>query len=295
MIRCPNCDADYLSSENSCPHCSFSPQRVDGFLAWAPDLTREGGGFREEYFEPLSQHEDQNFWFRARNSLLIWAIRKYFQDFDSLLEIGCGTGYVLSGISAAFPSRRLVGGEIFTKGLGFAATRTPSATFVQMDARCAPYTNEFDIAAAFDVIEHIEDDKSVLENLYRAIKPGGGLLLTVPQHQWLWSSADEYACHFRRYSAGDLHDKLRAAGFEIVRSTSFVSLLLPAMLISRRRSMGKKAFDPLDEFRIGPLLNLAFEKILTMERWLIRIGLNLPLGGSRFVIARKIGNKHDSI
>jgi hypothetical protein len=117
------------------------------------------------------------------------------------------------------------------------------------------------------------------------LKPGGGLLLTVPQHQWLWSSADEYACHFRRYSAPELHGKLRSAGFEIVRSTSFVSLLLPAMLISRRRAKGNKTYDPLDEFRISPLLNLAFEKALTIERWLIRMGLNLPLGGSRIVIA----------
>jgi len=59
------------------------------------------------------------------------------------------------------------------------------------------------------------------------------MLVCVPQHAWLWSSVDQHACQVRRYSANDLHTKIEAAGFEITRSTSFVSQLLPATLVSR--------------------------------------------------------------
>jgi SAM-dependent methyltransferase len=262
--------------------------RVDGFLSWAPTLAHAGGGFKAEYFENLSRLEAGNFWFRSRNALILWAVKKYFPNFSSILEVGCGTGYVLSGLSRAFPTVRLVGSEIFTAGLGFAAARTPAASFVQMDARHIPYVDEFDVVAAFDVIEHIKEDVVVLENLYRAVKPGGGILLTVPQHQWLWSGADDYACHQRRYSAGELTGKLQAAGFDVVRSTSFVSLLLPAMLASRRAA-AKKEFDPMGEFRIGRALNATLGLILGLERWLIRAGINFPIGGSRFIIGRKSG------
>lgn len=295
MINCPACGATYKVNNDICPSCGFSPPSVEGFSAWAPDLAQVNVGFKAKYFAPLAQHEARSFWFRSRNVLIVWALRKFFPKLDSFLEVGCGTGYVLSGVSVAFPFARLVGSEIFTAGLGVAAARIPNASFVQMDARRVPYVNEFDVVAAFDVLEHIVEDDLVLENLHRAIRPGGGLLLTVPQHQWLWSSMDDHACHVRRYSAVDLHSKIRAAGFEVERSTSFVSLLLPAMFISRRHRKNNKEFDPLGEFQINPILNYVLASILAIERLLIRLGLNFPMGGSRLVVARKNEKLHDPV
>jgi len=49
----------------------------------------------------------------------------------------------------------------------------------------------------------------------------------------LWSQPDEYACHVRRYEAQELHDKVEQAGFWVERETSFVSVLLPLMFMSR--------------------------------------------------------------
>ncbi len=288
MIKCPACGFSHQTGDASCGQCGFFTCEVDGFPAWAPSLAHEGGGFKAAHFAELASLEAGNFWFNARNALITWALEKYFPRLDSLLEIGCGTGYVLTEVSRAFPRARLVGSEIFTAGLGFAATRVPTASLVQMDARSIPYVDEFDVVAAFDVIEHIAEDVAVLHNLYQAVKPGGGLLLTVPQHQWLWSAADDYACHERRYSDAELQGKLVGAGFEIVRSTSFVSLLLPAMLISRRRDSQKDDYDPLAEFRIRPWLDSILGHILGLERLLIRVGVNFPMGGSRLIVARKI-------
>ena len=161
--------------------------------------------------------------------------------------------------------------------------RAPCA--IRPDGRLQlPFVEEFDVTGAFDVIEHIDDDEAALGYLYRALKPGGKLLISVPQHRWLWSTADSYACHRRRYTAEGLHAKVRRAGFEIRRSTSFVSLLLPAMLISRRST---KPFNPLAEFKIHAALNEVLKAILTCERRLVTRGVNFPLGGSRLVIATK--------
>nr|VFK12098.1 MAG: Putative methyltransferase [Candidatus Kentron sp. LPFa]VFK28151.1 MAG: Putative methyltransferase [Candidatus Kentron sp. LPFa] len=54
------------------------------------------------------------------------------------LEIGCGTGFVLSGIAEAFPEAKLVGTDAFSAGLAYAARRVPGAALYQMDARCLP-------------------------------------------------------------------------------------------------------------------------------------------------------------
>lgn len=287
MKRCLVCSKHYELSDNICPYCSESPVTVDGFCAYAPELVEFGTGFKTSYFAQLAPLEEANFWFRSRNRLIVWALKEYFPALQSLLEVGCGTGYVLSGIASAFPSAELVGSEILVAGLPFAADRLPGAHLIQMDARHIPYVNEFDVATAFDVLEHIEEDQAVLDNLYCAIKPGGGLLITVPQHQWLWSSNDDYACHVRRYNSDDLHDKIISAGFTVLRSTSFVSLLLPAMILSRWRGKLDKTMDPLDELRIGPALNCALEVILTIELAMIKKGINFAAGGSRLIVARK--------
>lgn len=289
MKHCLSCDRRFQAAGSACPHCGFGPVLIDGFPAYAPDFARQGGGFDASNFENLAALEAANFWFISRNELVLWALRTYGRGFSSMLEIGCGTGFVLSAVSREFQRARLCGSEIFVRGLDFAARRCPKVSLLQMDGRRIPFDSEFDVVAAFDVIEHIREDADVLAQLFKAAKTGGVLLITVPQHEWLWSAADVYTRHERRYDAGGLHEKIRAAGFRIVRSTSFVSLLLPALIASRMmkgRRMGPD-FDASSEFRIKPWLNVSLKALMGIERALIRAGVNFPAGGSRLVVAQK--------
>lgn len=257
------------------------------FPSFAPELAADTG-FKDQIFHELARLEARNFWFRARNRLIQWALRRYFSDAQNFLEIGCGTGFVLSGMASIFPEIELLGSEISSVGLVHAAARIPNAKLFQMDARAIPFREEFDVIGAFDVIEHIHEDEAVLREIHRALRPDGGIMLTVPQHAFLWSHADEHACHVRRYAARDLARKVKAAGFTIERVTSFVSLLLPLMMASRaRRPAADETYDPLAELRIGGMTNVVLEKIMDAERLLIRAGLNLPAGGSLLLVARK--------
>lgn len=290
MKRCPACAKRFNSADWQCPACSNEPTKIDGFLAFAPELAYEGKGFRPEYFEELTRLETGNFWFEARNKLIIHALQRYFPKFTSFFEIGCGTGFVLHAVESAFPGARLIGSEIFSVGLGCAARRLPQADFFQMDARFIPFEAHFDVIGAFDVLEHIREDEAVLKEMYRALRLGGGVILTVPQHHWLWSLQDEAACHVRRYTAKELCQKVTKAGFEIIWMTSFVSLLLPFMWISRRlrqRNCKIKLFDPLAELKINPFVNWIFGVVMKLERIMIRLGVRFPFGGSLLLVARK--------
>lgn len=246
-------------------------------------------GFKTHYFKELAELEAGNFWFRARNKLILWALHRYSPGLQSFLEIGCGTGFVISAISKRFPEARLSGSEYLEEGLVYARQRVPGAEFTQMDARHIPHESELDAIGAFDVLEHIEEDEVVLQQICIALKPGGMVFITVPQHRWLWSAVDEYACHVRRYTANELHQKVCNAGFEIIRSTSFVSTLLPAMYLSRllQRNKMDVSMDTMAELRINPILNKLFEWLLNFELALIRVGVALPVGGSRLLVARK--------
>jgi len=284
MKVCLGCGSRFAGPGWSCPSCGWAPQLVDGRESFASG----GEGYKSEYFAELFALEAQNFWFRARNNLILWALRRYFPQAVNFLEIGCGTGFVLSGLADAFPNLQLSGSEIFSDGLSFAQQRVPRATLYQMDARAIPFDDEFDVIGAFDVLEHIEEDRQVLAQIFAAVHPGGGLILTVPQHPFLWSRTDEHACHVRRYGAKELKRKVAAAGFRVEMTTSFVSLLLPLMAASRfcRRNT-TQAFDPLAELRVTGLANILLGKALDFERFLIDFGIRYPMGGSLLLVARK--------
>lgn len=288
MRLCPACGAALAAAGWDCGACGYRPQQRAGFHALAPELAMQSEGFDPALFAELAVLEARNFWFRARNRLIVWALQHRVPAVTDFLEVGCGTGYVLQGVAAAFPDARLCGTEAQTEGLQFAAARVPRAEFLQMDARRMPFEREFDAIGAFDVIEHIAEDEAVLAQMHRALRPGGSLLLTVPQHPFLWSEYDVRAHHVRRYTGGELRQKLARAGYEIVKMTSFVSVLLPLMMLSRlTRRTDAADYDLLAELRIGAVTNALLERALDVERLLIRAGLSLPFGGSLLAVARR--------
>jgi SAM-dependent methyltransferase len=289
MNYCPKCGSRAIAG-NSCTSCSFSPPVLAGFEAYAPALAETAPGYNPEHYVSLAALEATNFWFQARNDLILWAFRKYFPEAKAYLEVGCGTGFVLGAIAEAFPGMEVQGSEIYVEGLGFAKSRVGKARLFQMDATQIPYREAFDVIGAFDVIEHIEDDVRVLEQMNLALRPGGGILLTVPQHQWLWSAQDDVAHHVRRYTREELCRKVEAAGFRVAWTSSFVSLLLPAMALSRFGKRDKAAptdEDIFSEFRIPRWLNLSMLAVMRIEHALMRIGIRFPLGGSRILAAYK--------
>lgn len=290
MKRCLACNRTYDAPGWICPACGSAPAERNGFPAFAPELDGQSDGFNPEFFRLMVEVEPVHFWFLARNAILMDVARRYFPEPCKVLEIGCGTGFVLSGMRAAFPHTSFSGSDIFTEGLTFTAQRVPGALLFQMDARHIPFAGEFDLIGAFDVLEHIEEDEAVLAQMRQACKPDGGIVLTVPQHRWLWSRVDDFAHHKRRYTRAELAGKVTRAGFRVEYTTSFVSLLLPLMLASRGL---KKSGTNMDEqmeavgLRVGRLTNAVLRAIMRVEQWLIRLGLSFPLGGSLLLVARK--------
>lgn len=288
MKICISCGETFADKSWRCPLCFSTPKEVDGYLSFAPELARSAEGFQPHHFAELAQAEAGNFWFRSRNRLITWTLKRFFPDARSFLEIGCGTGFVLSGIATATPELEISGSEVHSAGLNYAADRARRADLFQMDARSIPFKSEFDVIGAFDVLEHIEEDEEVLAQMFQAVVPGGGIIVTVPQHRFLWSQQDDYACHVRRYEAPELRHKVEQAGFEVKRETSFVSLLLPLMFLSRlSKRKPVENYDATQELRMSARLNGILERVLDFERTMIRAGFTFPAGGSRLLIARK--------
>jgi len=270
----------------TCPSCGWAPTEVSGIPCFAPDLAKRDEGFEPDAFELLAAKEGSSFWFRGRNRLILDLVTANFPDASSAFEVGCGTGFVLRELCRNGFS--VTGSDLHPAGLAHARRRIPDAELLQIDARTVPFQDEFDVVGAFDVLEHIREDDVVLQALHRAVKPGGGLVVSVPQHPRLWSPVDDYAHHVRRYRRKDLIGKVEAAGFEVLRVTSFVFTLLPLMALSRvwRRGVAREE-DPAPELALPGPLNRAFEWCLDLERACIMRGVSFPAGGSLFLVAQR--------
>lgn len=292
MKKCMSCRYEHQSYIDKCPKCGWQPDRILGLESFAPQLAVSRESYRPEYYETLEKVEEEHFWFRARRNLIVWVVKKHFPALKCLLDLGCGSGQILAAINREFPNADLLGGELLSEGLAIAAKKVPNAQFIQIDARDIPFREEFDLIGAFDVVEHIDDDEQVFRCVFEALKPEGGFVVTVPQHDWLWSETDRAAGHVRRYSRELLCSRLMSAGFEVKFSSSFVTFLLPILFISRLTSKNRNQentnsaeCDGGCELNLSPSVNTICFFLMRLESLLIRFGCRFPIGGSLLMVA----------
>jgi ubiquinone/menaquinone biosynthesis C-methylase UbiE len=66
-----------------------------------------------------------------------------------------------------------------------------------------------------EVLEHVEDDRGALRELYSVLKPGGRLVITFPHRKCYYSRDDAFVGHHRRYEREEMESLLREAGFTV--------------------------------------------------------------------------------
>jgi SAM-dependent methyltransferase len=132
----------------------------------------------------------------------------------SILEIGAGGGALGSRLAERY---EYVGLEPDADSFATASRRldaSPGAgTVLTIPAEDYRPDRLFDVVAAFEVLEHIEDDVGALLSWHRFLKPNGSVLLSVPAWRSKWGALDEKAGHVRRYDPSDLERVLRSSGF----------------------------------------------------------------------------------
>ncbi len=85
----------------------------------------------------------------------------------------------------------------------------------------------------FDVIEHIKEERQILNLCSDLLTEKGKIFITVPAYQWLWSVHDDYFHHERRYTKKSLQKILNESEFKILDCGYFNSLLFPVAVIQR--------------------------------------------------------------
>ena len=234
-------------------------------------------------YDRMAELDELHWWYRARRQVLSSLIERAIPlpPKARILEVGCGTGHNLQmlekfgsvdGIEIDDAARAIAEKRL---GRGIGSSPLPDLAGVKRAS--------YDLVAALDVVEHIDDDKATVAALASCLKPGGRLLVTVPAHQWMWSAHDELNHHKRRYSKRALRRLIGASPLKLEQLGYFNSLLFPLAVGARlaARATGRGGGD--DTLPPKPV-NYAFERAFAAERRLIG-AVPLPLGLSLFAIA----------
>jgi SAM-dependent methyltransferase len=234
-------------------------------------------------YQQMAELDDRHWWYRARRKILAELIRREARlPADAhILEIGCGTGHNLAMLGEFGHVDGLELDEearvLSEKRLGRKVMSSPLPELAEVPDR------HYDLIGAFDVIEHIDDDRAALASIATKLKPGGKFVMAVPAHQWMWSAHDVVNHHKRRYSKRALKVLIDASPLALDKVGYFNSLLFPLAVAERAASKlrGKDSAD----VKLPPApLNAALEKIFEAERYLVG-RLPLPIGLSLFAVA----------
>lgn len=234
--------------------------------------------------------EDRSFWFRHRNCVIAEFVSR-FHHRGIFLDVGGGNGFVAKALIAAGIDCVLVepgvDGALAARARAVEPVICARLEDVDLPSGCAASVG------LFDVLEHIEDEAAALKLIHSLLEPSGHLFLTAPSYQFLFSSEDHAAGHFRRYTIPRLRRVLARSNFRIEFSSYFFAPLPPLIFFSRTipTRLGMRHAEKHEvagsEHTPGGATARMMDRMLDLELRRLRAGGRCPFGGSCLCVAVK--------
>lgn len=236
----------------------------------------------------LEQLEREHWYYAGKRALVRhWVTQSTtFKAESVLLDCGAGTGCFAAEMAALV---RVLVLDDHEESLQRLRSRFPPACVLKVSATGIPLPSaSIDAVTALDVLEHIADDSSAVEEIRRVLHSDGIVVATVPASMTLWSDWDEALHHYRRYSRDQLRELFPTASWDLIHVNYTNVPVFPVVWLLRKwRSLrgGKGNSVGRAEDRIPPRWLNAF------LRWtFVTLGksrIPFPFGVSLILVARK--------
>lgn len=203
-------------------------------------------------------------------------------------DIGSGDKFFASQL------RKLTSQNIYTIDIAYPDEVANQGGLISLNHISKLEDSSIDYFIVMDVLEHIEKDQDFLNLIYKKLKPGGRILITVPALQFLFSSHDVFLKHYRRYSRKQISSKIKD-GFVLERCFYFYSslLLLRVLLLVFEALTQKKVKNVgvgLWKYEEMAPITRFFFILLNLDFWFCKTldSLNIHIPGlSLLAIAKK--------
>jgi SAM-dependent methyltransferase len=237
-------------------------------------------------YQKLFQIEDRFWWYEALRRLTVRAIEQYHSEVHSILDAGCGTGGLLSGLEERFADARIVGFDLSSDAMEFSRRRGLNRLLRSSITDIGLRSESFDVVVCHDVLSQRVEPRRALDELTRVLRPGGLLILNTSALECLRTAHDRYISDGRRFTRGELVDLAAGGGLDVVRASYWNALLLPAIMAMRMaRNFGNRRVQSALPAGV-PYWNGLLRRVIWLEtQWLS--SHTLPIGMSVFCVARK--------
>lgn len=210
-----------------------------------------------------------------------------FVNGEKVLEIGCGNGMMLNALLAK--NKQVTGLEASVNMIEIAKKLHPHLQILHGKAENADQivSEKFDTILMVDVLEHIEDDVTMVKKINKLLKLNGEAVIFVPAYQWLYGQRDKNIGHFRRYSKNDLLSLFEKYGFELVYLRYWNMLgVLPYFLAEK--IFCKSLNTQFRSGRSAGVLKKSISRLLFLWFAYIENIINFGFGLSLICVAKKI-------
>lgn len=243
---------------------------------------------RHDLYQELYEVEDRHWWHQHKRKV-VYKLINVFTQRGKVLDIGAGTGKILQELKQK--GWQVEGLESAEKAIQFCKKRGIETKFIDIQNQNFPFANEsFDLVIILDVLEHLDDEKKVISEIERVLKPAGVVIVTAPAYPKLYSYWDKMVRHKRRYSQESLKRLFGRETFHLEYLSYFFLLhLLPAIIMRVIKSR-KKTSRVISDFQcipFSPLSTSGLEAYAKVEEFLVP-KVRLPFGLSLVLVARKI-------
>ncbi len=246
---------------------------------------------RDEFYDEFTTLVDWHWWYIGRKKIVLKQIKKYFNtEGASILDIGCGPGGMLNDLQAF---GKVFGIDSSFKSIKFCREKSYLNT-CNSNVENLPFEDSsFSAVLMLDVLEHVNNDKEVLDEAVRVCKPGGLIFLTVPAFQFLWGNIDIVTHHKRRYTVNDLKMLAETSGLHIVKASYFNFFLFPFIAAVRimerfmfKKFQGEAPVKSDFAFNKPGIVNQLLAAVFAVESRLLS-SFDFPVGVSIIFLLRK--------
>jgi len=269
--------------------------RLDGGMYQPTYIKAVSTSFDSAEHNLLYELEDNSFWFKHRNKVILESAHLYPPIEKRIVEVGAGNGNCTH-----YLQKNCFNTAMFEPGVGGcknALKRGVTNIVCSMLSEEYVYKQSIESIGLFDVLEHIEDDVGFLSGLSELLVNDGLIYITVPAHKKLWSYSDKG--HFRRYSKKQLQNVVTESGYKIIYdSYYFYSLLIPIFILRslpylfRRKNKKEVVLNGdnkinRNEFVVPVFIEKLINILLSSELRRIRKGKRIKIGASLILVAQK--------
>lgn len=224
---------------------------------------------------------DKHWYYQSKAGAMLQLVNGL--EFDSILDIGAGSGffskYILQNTTAI---------EATCIDTGYTKEKTDFIAEKKQHFCRTVASSKAQLVLMMDVIEHIEDDISFIQNYVEKCSSGTTFLVSVPAFNFLWSEHDVFLEHYRRYTIKSLRKVLKSAGLEVTHSQYFfgVVFVIPMVIRLLKKLLPTQTHEAKSQMRnhsfiVNYILHLACKAEIPLMR------SNKLAGLSVFCLAQK--------